>query len=86
MISRGDAERIVRAARQEAVELGYMLIVDEALNVGTLTHMAFAGPHVIGQPSPARFLIYSTSAAGAAEAGLEVLRGIVERGDPWPDG
>ncbi len=80
-----DAERI-RAARQEAVELGYMLIVDEALNVEPLTHMAFAGPRTVGQATTARFLTYSTSAAEAAEAGVEILRGIVERGDPWPEG
>jgi len=31
------------------------------------------------------FLTYSRSEVEAAEAGLEVLRGIVERGYPWPD-
>jgi hypothetical protein len=40
---------------------------------------------VIGQTSVARFLTYSTSVADAAEAGLEILRGIVERGEPWPE-
>jgi hypothetical protein len=83
-ISDEDIERI-KVARAEAVALGYMLIVDEAPNVEPLTHMAFAGPHVIGQAANARFLTYSTSAADAAEAGLEVLRGIVERGEPWPE-
>jgi hypothetical protein len=80
-----DERERIRAARSEAVELGYMLIIDEAPNVEPLTHMAFAGPHIPGQASTAGFLTYSTSAAGAAEAGVEILRGIVERGDPWPE-
>lgn len=73
-----DVDRI-GAARQEAYELGYMLFVDEGLGLPPpLTHMAYAGPHMQNQPSMARFLCYSTSAADAAEAGLQVLRDIAE--------
>jgi hypothetical protein len=54
-ISDEDVGRI-RLARAEAVELGYMLLVDEALNVEPLTHMAFAGPHILGVATTARFL------------------------------
>jgi hypothetical protein len=83
-ISDEDAQRI-RVARAEAAALGYMLIVEDALNIEPLTHMALAGPRIEGQVANARFLTYSTSAADAAEAGVDVLRGIVERGDPWPE-
>jgi hypothetical protein len=80
-----DIDRI-RAAKQEAYELGYLLFVDEAYNSPPpITHMAFAGPHVLNQVSAARFLTYSTSAADAAEAGLEVLRGILAGQRDWPD-
>jgi hypothetical protein len=83
-VSDDDADRI-RVAQTEARALGYMLLIEGALNVEPLTHMAFAAPHVEGQPSMGRFLTYSTSAADGAEAGVDVLRGIVERGDPWPE-
>jgi hypothetical protein len=80
----GDAARI-RAARQDAVELGYMLIVDEAFNIEPVKYMAFAGPHLINQAATARFLTYGHSAAETAEAGVRILRGIVQDGDPWPE-
>ena len=75
----------LRAARQEAYELGYMLLVDEAINVEPMRFMAFAGripPQ--GQAGTARFLTLGETLAGTAEAGLAVLRGVVERGEPWP--
>jgi hypothetical protein len=50
-----------------------------------ISHMVYAHPNVVGQASMGRFLCYSTSAADAAEAGLEIVRGVVERGGPWPE-
>lgn len=74
------------AARHEAYNLGYMLFVDEAYNSPPpITHMAFAGPHVSGQVGMARFLTYSTSAANAAEAGLEILRDVLAGRREWPE-
>lgn len=84
-VSPEEAERI-NVARSEARALGYTLFVEEALNVEPLTHMAFAAPYLgTTQASMGRFLSYSTSAAEAAEAGADILRGIVERGDAWPE-
>jgi hypothetical protein len=84
-ISDSDAQRI-NVARAEARNLGYLLMIEEALNVAPHTHMALAGPYLGDmQVSHGRFLAYGTSAAEAAEAGLDVLDGIVNRGDPWPD-
>lgn len=67
-----------------AAELGYEIHVDEAPNMPPpITHMAFAH-RGLGQPSMGAFLTYSISEIDAAEAGLTVLRGIIERGEPWP--
>jgi hypothetical protein len=83
-LSDEDRERI-QVARAEAHTLGYMLLIEEAPNIEPLTHSAVAAPRIEGQASMGRFLTYGTSAADAAEAGVDVLRGIVERGDPWPE-
>lgn len=84
-VSAEDRDRI-RAAEAEAHDVGFRLYVDEAPNLlGEVTHMAMAAPHNDGQPTLIRFLTYSTSAADAAEGGLDVLRGVLERGEPWPE-
>jgi len=84
-VSPEEAERI-NVARSEVRALGYTLFVENAQNVEPLTHMAFASPHVgTTQASMGRFLTYSTSAAEAAEAGADILGGIVEDGDAWPE-
>jgi hypothetical protein len=75
----------IQAVKAEAFELGYRLFVDEAYNIELVTHMAFAASASTPGAVTARFLAYGTSAAGAAESGLEVLRGIVEDGKPWPE-
>ena len=81
-----DEDRLrIQAARGEARELGYTLLVDEVPNLGVLTHAAFAAPYIPNQPSIGRFLTYAKSAADAAEAGADLLHGIVERDEPWPD-
>jgi hypothetical protein len=67
---------------REARRLGYKLLVGEASNSEPVTHVAAAA--ISGQAS-FRFLAYGTSAAEAAGNGLAVLRGIVERGDRWPE-
>jgi hypothetical protein len=41
--------------------------------------------HYLSTLSYREILAYGASAAGAAESGLEVLRGIVEDGKPWPE-
>ncbi len=74
----------VQACRSEARALGYTLLVDEVPNLGELTHAAFAAPYMPGQPSMGRFLTYGRSAVEAAELGADLLRGIVERDEPWP--
>jgi hypothetical protein len=84
VISKSDAARI-DAARQAAHQRGYMLLVDQVPNLGALTHAANAAPVVANQPSMGRHLTYGTSAVEAAEAGLDVLVGILDNGDPWPD-
>ena len=80
-----DRERIERAQSQ-ARKLGYMLWIGEAMNTAPLTHTAYAAPYPTSQVGVGRFLCHSTSAPDAAEGGLDVLRGIEERGDPWPSG
>ncbi len=85
-MSNEEARLRIQAARAEAFELGYRLFADEAINMPEpITHLAFAAPVVGSQTGMARFLTYSTSAADAMEAGLEVIRGVVERGEPWPE-
>ncbi len=86
MSSDEDQARIA-AARDQAHSLGYMLLVDEAPNMATpITHMAHAARDLgYERTSVGRFLTYSTSVADAAEAGLAILRGIVNNGDPWPE-
>ncbi len=85
-VSPEDAGRI-NVARRGARMLGYTLLIEDALNVEPLTHMAFAAPYIgETQPSLGRFLTYSTSAVEAAEAGVDLLRGVVEQGDAWPQG
>ena len=70
---------------REAGRLGYAIGVDEAPNMTPpITHMAFAHLYT-NQPTMGRFLCYSTSEVEAAEAGLELLRRVVEHDDRWPD-
>jgi hypothetical protein len=84
-VSSEDRDRI-RAAEAEAHDAGFRLYVDEAPNLlGEVTHMAMAASHNDGHLTLIRFLTYSTSAADAAEGGLDVLLGVLERGDPWPE-
>jgi hypothetical protein len=83
----GDDESRLRiqAARADAFELGYRVFADEAINMPEpITYMAFAAP-VTDQVSVGAFLTYGRSAAEAMEAGLDVIRGVLERGDPWPE-
>jgi hypothetical protein len=74
----------IRTAQDEAYELGYRLVIEDAPNLGLLRHMALAYSVMGTQPSMGRWLTYAPSAPEAAEAGVEILRGIVERDDPWP--
>ncbi len=72
-----------KAAGAEAHRLGYMLFVDET-GRRHHTHAASAAPILQRQASVARHLCNGTSLADAAERGVNILRGIVERDDPWP--
>jgi hypothetical protein len=83
-LSDEDRERVL-VAQREADALGYRLMVEEALNIEPITHMAIGYPLVQGQVTMGRWLAYGKSAGEAAENGTDVLKGIVERGDPWPD-
>jgi hypothetical protein len=79
-----DKDRVL-TARREARSRGYMLIIEEAYNIAPVTHMAIAARAVEGQATMGKFLAYGTSAVEAAENGADVLEGIAERGDPWPE-
>jgi hypothetical protein len=69
---------------REARALGYVIHVDKAPNhPRELAYMAFATRDV-GGPVMGAFLTYGPSEIEAAEAGLETLGAIVERGEPWP--
>lgn len=66
-----------------ALELGHRLLIVPVEHVADATHKAFAG-RATQEVLTGRFLAYGTSSAAAAENGLRVLKGIVERGEPWP--
>lgn len=63
----------VKEARMRARELGYNLLIEEALNVEPMTHMAFAAPHVPNTAVVGFFVAYGLSPGDAAEHGLAVL-------------
>jgi hypothetical protein len=79
-----ERERVL-VAQREADALGYRLLIEEALNIEPVTHMSIGYPIVQSQVSMGRWLAYGKSAGEAAQDGVDVLKGIVERGDPWPD-
>lgn len=84
----GDDEQRSRehVAKTEARALGYALIVDEAPNMpAESAYMVFAAPVIVGQTSLGRFLLYAPTRADAAEAGADIVRAVVERGEPWPE-
>lgn len=72
-----------RDAQAGAFEIGHRLLVVPVANAGEATHKAFVG-RATHEVLTGRFLAYGSSSASAAENGLHVLRGIVERDDPWP--
>jgi hypothetical protein len=78
----GDQERITVAMGQAHL-LGYTPSLEKVLGVASIRHIALAvsnsDPQLKG-----RFLAQASSAASAAEAGLEVLRRVLYLGDPWP--
>jgi hypothetical protein len=68
----------------EARELGWRISIDEARDTAPgLTHVAWAHPN-ISQPSMGHFLTYGPTYLAAAEAGLEILRRVIQDGEPWP--
>jgi hypothetical protein len=69
----------------EARELGYRIEVPLITQRLTPIHRAFAY-RLDDQPPGGRFLCSSTDSLAALEEGLEVLRGVVASGHPWPDG
>jgi hypothetical protein len=76
-------EARVEAAQAGAFALGHRLIVVAVPGGGDATHKALAGM-ASRELRTARFLAYGDSPAAAADNGLSVLTGIVERGDAWP--
>jgi hypothetical protein len=72
----GDQEQIERlqAARYEARDFGYLLFVDEALNIEPLKYQAWAAPAIHGQVTMGRFLAYGESLGETAESGLATLK------------
>jgi hypothetical protein len=77
--SSGDADRI-GTAMKAARTLGYVLFLEEALDIEPIMHVALAAPWIEGQPAAVgSYLCSSKSAPEAAEAGLASLRAIVKR-------
>lgn len=77
-----------------ARELGYNLLIEEALNVEPMTHVAFAAPYVPNTAVAGFFVAYGLSPGDAAEHGLAVLeivqwfrgQGAMLRLEDEPDG
>jgi hypothetical protein len=70
-------------ANSEAKRLGYRISVEMQLN--RRTHTAFA--HHLTDDTERHFLCHRDSpAVDTLEDGLEILRGVVEAGHPWPGG
>jgi hypothetical protein len=67
-----EIERL-QAARYKARELGYVLFVDDAVNIEPLKFQAWAAPAVSGQATMGRFLAYGESLGETAESGLATL-------------
>jgi hypothetical protein len=77
---------VSRPQETEARQLGYVLDVSEAPNMPPpMAYMVYAAPYVVGQATVGRFLCYTPTAADAAETGLEIVRGVVDRSEPWPE-
>jgi hypothetical protein len=75
----------IHATNDEARGLGYRIEVETFAERLTPLHRAFAY-RLDDQPHGGKFLCASTDVLVALEQGLEILRGVVEHGDPWPDG
>ena len=69
-------------ALNEAHELGYRLLVIRTFDVPL--GPAYVATAAQKDSTTARFLTYGPTKADVAEAGVAILRGIVERGDAWP--
>ena len=72
------------AARTDALELGWYLQVEELINVPP-ERACIAGAVSTSGGGAGRFLAFGRDGAEAAENGAAVLRGIVKRGEPWPE-
>jgi hypothetical protein len=75
-----DADQVF-TAEVEALGLGYTLVIVGLPRGGLESHVAGASR----QGGSARMLACGHSAGETAERGIEILRGIVKNGDPWPD-
>jgi len=73
----------IHALNAEARELGYRIEVQTITHRQRPRHRAFAHRLEAEQPE-GRFLWGSTDVLEAMEKGLEVLRGVVKEGHPWP--
>ena len=72
-------------AINQARLLGYTLFVEELQpGVTSRRYVARAVPNAGHEEIRGQFLAVATSEAGAAESGLDVLRRVLYRGDPWP--
>ena len=72
------------AARTEALTLGWYLQIEELINVPP-ERACIAGAVSMSRGGEGRFLAFGRDGAEAAENGADVLRGIVKRGEPWPE-
>ena len=73
----------MEAARQEAVELGFELVIDHSANMPpNLRYMAHVVPR---DETVGRFVAYAPTELDAALGAVHIVHGIVEGGDAWPE-
>ena len=71
-------------AINQARLLGYTLFLEEVPGVTSRKYIARAVPNAGPAEIRGQYLAVAASEAGAAESGLDVLRRVLYRGDPWP--
>jgi hypothetical protein len=75
----------IHEINDEARSLGYRIEVETITQRRTPLHRAFTY-RLDDQPPEGNFLCGVTDVLEVLEEGLEVLRGVVKSGHPWPSG
>ena len=84
-MSNADEKLAFNAVNSQARQLGYRIAVELLANRANPLYAAYAHARGEVQAASAHFLCIRPTALAAAEDGLEILRGIVGRGEKWPD-